>query len=105
MADLIDRDILIEELKKLKFPCMLPAGIDYLDGVQTAVTAITGVINNAASEPTTKEVSKSEILERCKQIELCLCNCFNTGSYLLECDYDFIEKQLGFIRKELSESE
>ena len=47
MADLIDRDVLIDELKKIKFPCMLPSGAEYLEGVQTAVTRISSVINDA----------------------------------------------------------
>ena len=47
MDDLIYRNVLIDELKKIKFPCMLPSGAEYLDGVQTAVTRISGVINDA----------------------------------------------------------
>lgn len=47
MDDLIYRNALIEELKKIRFPCMLPSGAEYLEGVQTAVTRISGVINDA----------------------------------------------------------
>lgn len=47
MDDLIYRNVLIDELKKIKFPCMLPSGAEYLDGIQTAVTRISGVINDA----------------------------------------------------------
>ena len=47
MDDLIYRNALIEELKKIKFPCMLPSGAEYLEGVQTAVTRISGVIDDA----------------------------------------------------------
>ena len=47
MQDLIDRNELIEKLKQTKFPCVLPSGIDYLEGIQTAVTRITGIINDA----------------------------------------------------------
>lgn len=47
MDDLIYRNVLIDELKKIKFPCMLPSGAEYLEGVQTAVTRISGVINDA----------------------------------------------------------
>lgn len=47
MDDLIYRNVLIGELKKIKFPCMLPSGAEYLDGIQTAVKRISGVINDA----------------------------------------------------------
>ena len=47
MDDLIYRNVLIDELKKIKFPCMLPSGAEYLDGIQTAVRRISGVINDA----------------------------------------------------------
>lgn len=47
MDDLIYRNALIEDLKKIKFPCMLPSGAEYLEGVQTAVTRISGVIDDA----------------------------------------------------------
>lgn len=47
MDDLIYRNVLIDELKKIKFPCMLPSGAEYLDGIQTAVKRISGVINDA----------------------------------------------------------
>lgn len=47
MDDLIYRNALIDELKKIKFPCMLPSGAEYLDGIQTAVKRISGVINDA----------------------------------------------------------
>ena len=46
MDDLIYRNVLIDELKKIKFPCMLPSGAEYLDGIQTAVKRISGVIND-----------------------------------------------------------
>lgn len=45
--DLIDRDTLIEEMKKLRFPCMLPSGIDYLEGVQEAVKKYSRIVNEA----------------------------------------------------------
>lgn len=47
MDDLIYRNVPIDELKKIKFPCMLPSGAEYLDGIQTAVKRISGVINDA----------------------------------------------------------
>lgn len=46
MDDLIYRNVLIDELKNIKFPCMLPSGAEYLDGIQTAVKRISGVIND-----------------------------------------------------------
>jgi hypothetical protein len=46
MDNLIYRNVLIDELKKIKFPCMLPSGAEYLDGIQTAVRRISGVIND-----------------------------------------------------------
>ena len=49
MDDLIYRNVLIDELKKIKFPCMLPSGAEYLDGIQTAVKRISGVINDVPS--------------------------------------------------------
>ena len=49
MDDLIYRNVLIDELKKIKFPCMLPSGAEYLDGVQTAVKRISSVINDATA--------------------------------------------------------
>ena len=50
-----------------------------------------------------QEINKDKILKCCHEIEMCLCNCFNTGSILLKCDIDFIVKQLDFIRKELND--
>lgn len=47
MTDLIDRETLIEELKKLRFPCILPSGIDYLEGVREAVKRYSRIVNEA----------------------------------------------------------
>ena len=45
--DLIDREALIEEFKKLRFPCMLPSGADYLEGIQAAVKRYSYVVSEA----------------------------------------------------------
>ena len=72
MADLIDRDVIIEELKKLRFPCMLPAGADYLEGIQTAVRAITAIINSA--ESVSRWIPCSERLPE-KDTAVLICGC------------------------------
>jgi len=57
------------------------------------------IIQGIKQEP---DIDRDRILKCCNQIDLCLNNCYNTGSTLQTCDYEFIAKQLGFIKEELS---
>ena len=75
MADLIDREVLIEEFKKLRFPCLLPSGAEYLDGVMTAVHKYSSVVSEAPAAD--RWIPCSEMFPEDDEPVLITCNSYH----------------------------